>query len=199
MVAYKTFPNVNTPQHRRQISRMLSILSAMMPKMGEKIIWPKASAATTNPYCWIVTVPSSYNSCYYFKVLNKRRVPNKRRGKFQFIKLANLLPKTSLSGHKWAILEISSKRLRLNSKKISEILKILVQKWSLRRYSDPQLNSRTSTFIPDVSVLYYRILHPCRPISYIHEVTFGISRSMSQGCHTYEKCHTYHVAVSWDF
>ena len=34
------------------------------------------------------TEPSSYS-----KVRNKGRVPNKRKGKFQFIQLANLLPK----------------------------------------------------------------------------------------------------------
>ena len=60
--------------------------------------------------------------------------------------------KTCLTGHKWTVLEISSRDLQLNYKKIWENFEILVQKLSIWWYSDPQLNSRTSTFIPDVRV-----------------------------------------------
>ena len=53
--------------------------------------------------------------------------------------------KTFLTGHKWAVNEISSKNY-------GKILKFSVQKWLLRRYSEPQLNNRTSTFISDFRV-----------------------------------------------
>ena len=43
-------PAMKVPAHKRFTGRTLPSLSANRPNSGENTIWPRASAATTNPY-----------------------------------------------------------------------------------------------------------------------------------------------------
>ena len=56
-------PAMNVPAHKRLTGRTLPSLSASRPNSSEKIIWPRASAATTKPYIVSVAKGSSFHGC----------------------------------------------------------------------------------------------------------------------------------------
>lgn len=57
--AYMALPRAKVAAVTSPVKRTEFILSEINPKMGEKIMFPKASAATTNPYCSILVSGSS--------------------------------------------------------------------------------------------------------------------------------------------
>ena len=60
ILAYSRLPKQKVMQQMKETKRMEFSLSAIIPNIGEKIICPRASAATIKPYSSKLTRPSSY-------------------------------------------------------------------------------------------------------------------------------------------
>lgn len=60
ILAYSRLPKQKVMQQMRETKRMEFSLSAIIPNIGEKIICPRASAATIKPYSSKLTRLSSY-------------------------------------------------------------------------------------------------------------------------------------------
>ena len=60
ILAYSRLPKQKVMQHMKETKRIEFSLSAIIPNIGEKIICPRASAATIKPYSSKLTRLSSY-------------------------------------------------------------------------------------------------------------------------------------------